>query len=52
LRAGNYRLAYDLVSNHGLTSGESFADAEWLSGWLMLRFLDQPQRAADHFARA
>jgi soluble lytic murein transglycosylase len=50
LRAGNYRLAYDLVSNHGLTSGESFADAEWLSGWLMLRFLDQPQRAAEHFA--
>lgn len=50
LRGGNYRLAYDLVSNHGLTSGESFADAEWMSGWLMLRFLDQPQRAADHFA--
>ncbi len=50
LRAGNYRLAYDLVSNHGLTSGEAFADAEWMSGWLMLRFLDQPQRAAEHFA--
>jgi soluble lytic murein transglycosylase len=50
LRAGNYRQAYNLVSNHGLNSGESFADAEWLSGWLMLRFLDQPQRAAEHFA--
>jgi soluble lytic murein transglycosylase len=50
LRAGNYRQAYNLVSNHGLTSGESFADAEWLSGWLMLRFLNQPQRAAEHFA--
>ncbi|MEZ5995945.1 MAG: lytic transglycosylase domain-containing protein [Hyphomonadaceae bacterium] len=50
LRAGNYRLAYNLVTNHGLTSGESFADAEWLSGWLSLRFLNQPQRAADHFA--
>jgi soluble lytic murein transglycosylase len=43
LRAGNYSLAYQLVSNHGLTSGESFADAEWLSGWLSLRYL-QPQR--------
>jgi soluble lytic murein transglycosylase len=32
-----------------LTSGEEFADAEWLSGWLSLRFLDQPQRAAEHF---
>jgi soluble lytic murein transglycosylase len=50
MRAGNYRMAYNLVSNHGLTSGESFADAEWLSGWIMLRFLDQPQRAAEHFA--
>jgi soluble lytic murein transglycosylase len=50
LRAGNYRQAYQLVSNHGLTSGEAFADAEWLSGWLSLRFLDQPQRAAEHFA--
>jgi soluble lytic murein transglycosylase len=50
LRAGNYRQAYQLVTNHGLTSGEAFADAEWLSGWLSLRFLDQPQRAAEHFA--
>ncbi len=50
LRAGNYRLAYTLVSNHGLTSGEAFADAEWMAGWLSLRFLDQPERARDHFA--
>jgi soluble lytic murein transglycosylase len=50
LRAGNYQLAYQLVSNHGLTSGESFADAEWLSGWLSLRFLNQPQRALEHFS--
>ncbi len=50
LRAGNHQLAYRLVSNHGLTSGEAFADAEWLSGWLSLRFLNQPQRAAEHFS--
>ncbi|MEZ6021972.1 MAG: lytic transglycosylase domain-containing protein [Hyphomonadaceae bacterium] len=50
LRAGNYRQAYRLVSNHGMTSGEEFADAEWLSGWLSLRFLGEPQRAAEHFA--
>lgn len=46
MRAGNYQLAYQLVSNHGLTSGESFADAEWLSGWISLRYLSNPQRAA------
>jgi soluble lytic murein transglycosylase len=50
MRAGNYTLAYQLVSNHGLRSGEAFADAEWLSGWLSLRYLGQPQRAADHFS--
>lgn len=50
MRAGNYSLAYRLVSNHGLASGESFADAEWLSGWLSLRYLGQPQRAAEHFS--
>jgi soluble lytic murein transglycosylase len=50
MRAGNYRQAYQLVSNHGLTSGESFADAEWLAGWLSLRFLGQEQRALDHFS--
>ena len=50
MRAGNYSLAYQLVSNHGLTSGESFADAEWLAGWLSLRYLGQPQRAAEHFS--
>jgi soluble lytic murein transglycosylase len=50
MRAGQHRLAYNLVSNHGLTSGESFADAEWLSGWLQLRFLGNPQRAAEHFS--
>lgn len=50
MRDGNYSLAYQLVSNHGLTSGESFADAEWLSGWISLRYLNQPQRAAEHFS--
>lgn len=50
LRARNYRQAYALVSNHGLTSGEGFADAEWMAGWLSLRFLNNPQRAREHFS--
>ncbi|MGE3143663.1 MAG: lytic transglycosylase domain-containing protein, partial [Hyphomonadaceae bacterium] len=49
LRNGNRQGAYRLVSNHGLSSGENFADAEWLSGWLSLRYLNEPQRAATHF---
>lgn len=50
LRGGQRTLAYQLVTNHGLTSGEKFADAEWLAGWIALRFQNNPQRAAQHFA--
>lgn len=50
LRGGNPRLAYQLVTNHGLTQGEAFADAEWLAGWISLRFLNNPSQAAGHFA--
>ncbi len=50
LRSGNARQAYTLVSNSGLTSGEEFADGEWLSGWLQLRYLNDSTAAAGHFA--
>jgi soluble lytic murein transglycosylase len=51
LRRGDGRLAYQLVSGRGLVSGEAFAEAEFLSGWLSLRYLRQPQQAMDHFAK-
>ncbi len=44
-----YQRAYDVAANHHLDEGSSFADLEWLSGYLSLRFLDQPERAAEHF---
>jgi soluble lytic murein transglycosylase len=50
LRSGEYRRAYQLVANHGMRSGEAFADAEWLAGWIALRFTGQPTVAAEHFA--
>lgn len=46
---GQYRTAYDLAANHHLTEGSSFADLEWLAGYLSLRFLDAPKRAVTHF---
>lgn len=51
LKSGNRARAYALVADHGLTSGESFADAEWLAGWLALRFTREPATADRHFAR-
>jgi soluble lytic murein transglycosylase len=51
LRAGDGARAYRLMSRHGLSSGERFAEAEFLSGWLALRYLRQPQTALTHFER-
>lgn len=51
MRAGDGRKAYRLASNHGLNMGSSYADLEWLSGFLALRFLNQPDQATVHFER-
>ncbi len=44
-------LAYKLVARHGLKEGQSYADAEFLAGWIALRFLNDPATAYDHFVR-
>lgn len=41
--------AYKIMKNHKLVSGENFANAEWLLGWLQLRFLKQPFEAYQRF---
>ena len=51
LRDGNPGLAYRLASEHRQTEGTSFADAEWLAGWIALRFLSKPALARTHFVR-
>jgi soluble lytic murein transglycosylase len=49
LKDGRHQLAYDIVSRHGLVSGGGFADAEFLSGWIALRYLNKPGVALKHF---
>ena len=44
-----YPKAYKVASNHSLESGPEYADAEWLSGWLALTFLEDPNLALQHF---
>ena len=51
MREGNHQLAYDIAASHGLTDGSRYADLEWLSGYLALRFLNEPELALDHFQR-
>jgi soluble lytic murein transglycosylase len=50
LKTKDYKVAYKILSNHGLEPGGSdFSDAEWTAGWVALRFLDKPKIAYNHF---
>jgi len=51
LQKGNISVAYDIAQNHGQTDGSGFAEAEWLSGWIALRFLSDATQGLDHFSR-
>ncbi len=44
-----YPQAYKVSSNHSLTDGPEYAEAEWLSGWIAFTFLDDPNLALEHF---
>jgi soluble lytic murein transglycosylase len=46
----DFKAAYDIVSRHRLESATSqWAEAEWMRGWLALRFLDKPAEAYQRF---
>ena len=44
-----YETAYKVASQHSLDKGSEFAEAEWMSGWIALSFLNDPILAVDHF---
>ena len=46
-----YETAYKLTSNHGMLEGPEFAEAEWMSGWIALSFLNDPLLAKIHFLK-
>lgn len=47
----DFELAYRIAAAHQQQKGAELAEAEWLSGWLALRFLNQPAQARRHFER-
>lgn len=49
IRQGYFSEAYRMIENHGLSEGAAYADAEWLAGWIQLRFLQEPDVALGHF---
>ena len=46
-----YEKAYKITSKHGLSDGPELAEAEWMSGWISLSFLDDPIRGIEHFKK-
>ena len=51
LANGQYQDAYTIVSKHGLEDGSDFAEAEFMSGWIALQFLNKPDMALSHFKK-
>ena len=49
LSDGDFQRAYDLATPHGLEDGLFFVDLEFLAGFIALEYLDQPEKALNHF---
>jgi soluble lytic murein transglycosylase len=49
LETKQYKIAYDLAKQHGAKSGTTFAEGEWLAGWIALRFVKDANAAYGHF---
>ncbi|TWT12656.1 lytic transglycosylase domain-containing protein [Reyranella sp. CPCC 100927] len=49
LQAKRVEQAYRLVAAHGLKRGVAFAEAEFMAGWIALRWLKKPDQALHHF---
>lgn len=49
LDEGQPQIAYEIAKNHGPLTGESYAEAEFLAGWVALRYLNKPETARIHF---
>ena len=51
LATGNADTAYKLAQQHGLSDGYAYSEAEFLSGYIALRYRKDPALALDHFTR-
>ena len=50
IKRKKYKIAYLLSAKHALpVTASDFWEAEWMSGWIALRFLDDPKDAYKHF---
>ena len=50
LKTKDYEDSYDIISNHNLpTSHKKYWEAQWTSGWIALRFLNESKKSYKHF---
>ncbi len=45
----HWKSAYQIAARHGMTAGDSAVEAEFLAGWIALRYLNKPETAMRHF---
>ncbi len=50
LNKGDYTKAYSLSDSHIQKDGLAYAQAQWLAGWLALRFMNKPEQALMRFS--
>jgi soluble lytic murein transglycosylase len=46
-----WKAAYQIASRHGIGSGEDLPDAEFLAGWIALRYVKDTDAAFRHFTK-
>jgi soluble lytic murein transglycosylase len=51
LSTGNAPLAYRIAAQHGQIEGNAYSEAEFLLGYIALRYMKDPTDAVEHFAR-
>jgi len=51
LAEGNANLAYQVIQQNTQSDSNAYCDAEFLSGYIALRFLKDPKLALQHFSR-
>ena len=51
MREKEFLKAYEMAANHHLEFGEFYAELEWLSGYISLKFLKNPTNAQEHFEK-
>jgi soluble lytic murein transglycosylase len=51
ISSGRMAEAYTIVHDHRQTNGAGITEAEFLAGWIALRFRNEPAKALDHFKK-